>query len=133
MTRPVSTVAAVLWTLLVIVLLLLPGASMPQSELLHFDKAVHALLFGVGVFLWLRVPWDSKPVRWAIVLGAVAFAPASEFLQHMLVKGRTGDPMDAVADVIGVVLGTAVWLIVRRIRGNRNDDHPDDLTASVRF
>ncbi|NNF04036.1 MAG: VanZ family protein [Rhodothermales bacterium] len=116
MTRPVSTVAAAVWTLLVIVSLLLPGSSVPESHLLQFDKVVHAFLFGVGVFLWLRVPWGSRRVRWAIILAALVLAPASEIFQQALGNGRSADPMDALADIVGIVLGSALWLLLRRRR-----------------
>lgn len=120
--RPKPTAIALAWTILVFVALMLPGSSVPQSGMLEYDKAIHALLFGVGVFLWMRVPWRSPAARWIIVLSALAFAPASEALQAVMGSGRAADPGDVVADLIGVALGAATWLFVRRIGPSSGDD-----------
>jgi len=121
--RPRPIVIALVWSVLVLVSLVLPGSSVPQADLLEYDKVVHALLFGVGVFLWLRVPWSSPSARRVIVLGALLFAPVSELMQAMIGRGRAADPWDAVADVIGVVLGVGAWLF-RRHRRNANQSVP---------
>lgn len=112
--RPKPATVALGWSFLVLVSLFLPGSTVPQSDVLEYDKAVHALLFGVGVYLWLRVPWTSGMARWIIVLGALAFAPASEIFQAMIGGGRAADPWDAVADAIGVALGAGAWFLAFR-------------------
>lgn len=121
--RSMPAVAALGWTLLVIISLSLPGSSVPSADLLQYDKVLHAALFGVGVFLWLRVPAESNVARWIIVLAALAFAPASELYQELLGTGRAADPWDAVADVIGVVIGASMWLALRR-SGSISPDEP---------
>jgi hypothetical protein len=83
------------------------GASLPIS-----DKLVHALLFGIPALLGglLRAGW-----WWPALL--VVHAPVSELVQARLIATRTGDPWDAVADVVGVAVGW--WIaqqLVRRAR-----------------
>jgi VanZ family protein len=72
---------------------------------LPVDKVIH-----VGVFLLPTVALVRAGVarRWAIGLMA-AHAPASELLQHAMLPGRSGEPMDVVADLVGVALGA--WLV----------------------
>ncbi|HMM93941.1 VanZ family protein [Phycicoccus sp.] len=73
-----------------------PGASpFPGS-----DKVVHLAVFLVPVALALRA---GLPVRWVVGLFA-AHALLSEVVQATLLPHRSGDPLDAVADLVGVVL-----------------------------
>ena len=53
-------------------------------------------------------------VRAAVIAFAV-HAPLSELVQHFLLPGRSGDPWDAVLDLVGVGVG-AVALLVRARR-----------------
>ncbi len=68
------------------------------------DKVVHALLFAVPVIVasLAMMGW-----RWPALLLAL-HAPVSELVQHLLLPGRSGDPLDIVADLVGVALGVAV-------------------------
>jgi hypothetical protein len=69
----------------------------------YVDKVVHLLVFGAVAFTGVRV---GLPVRW---LGAVLVlhAVSSELVQHFWIAARSGDPADAVADILGVVVGVA--------------------------
>jgi VanZ family protein len=69
-----------------------------------------AKLIHVGVFLLPTVALvrAGVPRGWAIGLMA-AHGPASELLQHVVLPGRSGEPMDVVADLLGVGLGA--WLV----------------------
>ena len=67
------------------------------------DKVVHLLVFAVPTFLVGRA---LGSVRTAVIIFAV-HAPVSELVQHFLLPGRSGDPWDAVVDLVGVALGAA--------------------------
>lgn len=75
------------------------------------DKLAHLALFGapaLAAVLVLRRPW------W-MVAGLAVHAPVSEWLQASLLPDRSGDPADALADLLGVLLGAVVgWAIRRR-------------------
>lgn len=76
------------------------------------DKAAHVLIFAApaaaGVLARLRP---------AYVLGLLAVhAPVSEVVQHDVLPHRTGDPLDALADLVGVGLGGAVGVVWARLR-----------------
>lgn len=64
------------------------------------DKVVHVLLFAVPTFLLARV----AGLRWAVALMG-GHALASELVQGFVVGTREADPLDLVADAVGVVLG----------------------------
>lgn len=74
------------------------------------DKVVHLLVFAlptVAVGLAVR--------RVAVVVIVFALhAPISEIVQHVALPGRSGDPWDAVLDVIGVALAAGVLLVRAR-------------------
>ena len=71
------------------------------------DKLVHAAVFalvtGAGV-------WRFGRVR-AVLAAVAAYAVGSELAQGLLLPGRQGDAVDALADLVGAL---AVWLLVPR-------------------
>jgi hypothetical protein len=80
----------------------------------HGDKIVHAAVFAAVTFAGLRAALSP-----ALVLGfGAAHAALSEVLQHLVLPGRSGDPVDVVADLAGVALGALAvrWLTARERR-----------------
>lgn len=64
------------------------------------DKLLHAALF-----LLLGVAgWCSTLPRVGVLAGLVGWAVLSEVLQHAMGLGRTGDPWDVLADLVGLGL-----------------------------
>lgn len=96
----------------------------------HADKLEHLVGFGLPCFLVLlavhvwaasagRVP---RPRSVALVVGLfVAHAVVSEVVQGELYTTRTGDPYDAVADLVGTALGLLGYLALRRRLAGRRD------------
>lgn len=77
------------------------------------DKLLHVLIFLVPTAVGLVVGRHF----WAVVGVMAAHAPLSELIQDMFLAGRSGDPLDAVADLVGVVLAAAGVGLWRRWRG----------------
>ena len=86
------------------------------------DKVQHALGFALPMFLVLltsqsyaaRAGRTLRSVWVAAVAGVFAInAVVSELVQARPGSGRSGDPFDAIADLIGIALG---WLAFRRLR-----------------
>jgi hypothetical protein len=65
------------------------------------DKMVHLATFASVAWAGLRA---GLPSHWWLPLLA-GHAVLSEVLQHALLPHRSGDPLDAVADVVGVLAG----------------------------
>ena len=76
------------------------------------DKVVHLLVFAVPTYAVGRA---LGSVRTAVVIFAI-HAPVSELVQHYALPGRSGDPWDAVLDLVGVALGAAAYVVGRRLR-----------------
>ncbi len=71
------------------------------------DKLVHVLLFALVTAVGLRAPVP----RWLVLVLTVVHAPVSELVQARLLPGRSGDPLDLLADLTGCALG---WWVLRR-------------------
>jgi hypothetical protein len=79
------------------------------------DKVVHVLVFAVPVLLLLLA--GAPPRIVLAVLGT--HAVASELLQGALLPHRSADPLDALADLVGVALGWGLWRLAVRRRASR--------------
>jgi hypothetical protein len=70
----------------------------------YSDKLVHFAVFGLVAFLGRWLGLRSVWLGAVLVLHAVV----SEVVQATLLPARSGDPLDALADVLGVGVGLAV-------------------------
>lgn len=75
----------------------------------YFDKLVHCAVFALPVLFGLLARLPLVPVALVMAL----HAPVSEVVQATLLPNRSGDPWDAVADVLGVALGVVAVRLVR--------------------
>ena len=73
------------------------------------DKLAHVLLFGVPVFVGVLAVR-----RWWPAVLLVVHAPLSESIQAGWLPGRSGSVADAVADLVGVALGSVFAAVVLR-------------------
>lgn len=105
---------AALWTVGIVLAVTIPTGNLPEVEsAFGLDKVAHTFLFaGFGV-LWLRGLCPPTPGRgvssshWRGLLvfaGGVLFALATELYQHVALAGRTGDPYDGAADLVGLLI-----------------------------
>ncbi len=109
-----------LWVLLAVTLfvqgVVLYAPQAPgESPFPSFDKVVHVVVFAVpaAVAVLAGMPW-----RWVlVVLGG--HAVVSEVVQGAFLTDRSGDPRDAVADLVGIGLGVAGVTRWRRFRAAR--------------
>jgi hypothetical protein len=75
--------------------------SVSQGGIPFADKGVHVAIFAVVAASGLRA---RLPLTWLVGLLA-AQAVVSELVQHWFLANRTGDPLDTVADLVGVAVG----------------------------
>lgn len=91
-----------------------------QDQVPGLDKVQHLLGFGVPAL----VAWLLGARR--LVGLMVIHALVSEPLQHAVAPTRQLDPLDTVADLVGIGLGVLVARAVRRSRG-----HDGGMPSSV--
>ena len=107
------------WTLLIIILLCLPGKAIPSHGIFgikNLDKVVHVGLFGTFVLLWGILAWTRNEGRktwykWLIivVLMSIGLGVALEFVQAAWIPNRSFDVWDIWSDLAGSVL-VLFWL-----------------------
>lgn len=106
------------WMLFVLVLLSIPGSSIPPLELGMADKLAHFACFFVIGLLWMRALRGSGLRRALITLAiGVLYGFGTEIYQALMPIGRTFDPYDAVADAAGTLAAIATWFLLRRKKG----------------
>lgn len=119
-------IPAILWHLLSLVLLCLPGSTLPTGAWLtaiHADKLVHIGMFGLLCLLWclavghLTLTPASRNRYFILILaGCVAYGTAMEFVQKYWVVNRSFEIWDIAADAAGAVCGyiAARFIVVGR-------------------
>jgi VanZ family protein len=102
---------AVVWGLFVLVLSTMPGEDIPNfqwADLFSVDKLVHALFYGIFVFL---LYWGYKKHRMVvpllgILLFCIGFGVSMELIQKFFCRGRMFELADILANSFGACL---VW------------------------
>ncbi|HJR22515.1 MAG TPA: VanZ family protein [Dongiaceae bacterium] len=94
---------------LVAALSLAPSAALPPTSI--GDKAEHVIAFAI---LGMLGAASSERSVARTILGLAAFGIAIEMLQAFS-PGRSPDPLDVVADVVGVGLGCGAVILLRRM------------------
>jgi VanZ family protein len=106
---------AISWTLIIFILLSLPGGMLPNENNLsipNLDKFVHVTMFGGFVFLWCLYfsyrPTEkpvSKTLHFSIFLIACVYGTVMEYVQKYFIPNRDFDIYDILADIAGALVG----------------------------
>ena len=112
---------AIIWTIVILLLTGLPGNSFPKvskwMDVLQPDKFVHLGMFFPFVLLWQSYFFykNMSATKSIVIVGVfgILYAILTEVLQHYVFIGRNANYPDAIADVIGVILGLIIFNIVR--------------------
>jgi VanZ family protein len=113
------------WFFFVMTLLAIPGSELPETDdwlkKIQFDKWVHAGLFGMLAFLFMNPMLKFSPplkntgkIVALIIILTSAWGLTTEFLQEALVKGRSFDLWDWLADTTGALLAGVYYYMKRR-------------------
>jgi hypothetical protein len=113
---------AVVWTIIIFVLLALPGSMLPPEgnfAIPDFDKYVHMGIFGLFVVLWsvyyaVRPVFNNKHLFFRLFIISCAYGTAMEFVQKYFIPFRDFDLYDILADVIGSCIGYLFMLLTVR-------------------
>ena len=108
-------IPAIGWFFLVLILICLPGSQFPKTDdwldIIFFDKWVHAGLFAVLAFLWMRPYVNSSlpkqtilQIIFKIALSVSIWGLTTEFIQKYFAYNRSFDWWDWAADSTGALL-----------------------------
>ncbi|HRN80473.1 MAG TPA: VanZ family protein [Ferruginibacter sp.] len=111
---PTSYGPGIIWFLIVLFLLTLPGSEIPNPipwmQKIYFDKWVHAGLFAVLTWLWLnptlrtgKTLSTQRMVTTVFVI--IAWGLATEYIQDQWVPFRSFEWSDWGADAAGTLMG----------------------------
>lgn len=115
---------ALLWAFLILALCSMPVKGIPNFSLLSLfslDKVAHMGLFGIQFWFLatgLKKQYNTKLTIAQIV--AISFTASAvygaliELMQGYLLSGRSMDIGDAIANVIGCILGSIVFVLLFR-------------------
>lgn len=109
---------AVGWTLIIFILLALPGQMFPKEQgfkIPNFDKVVHAGIFTVFVLLWCfyystkQLPLQKllRIFFYIFIIGA-SYGIGMEYVQKYFIPFRDFDTGDIISDLIGSGLGYGI-------------------------
>jgi VanZ family protein len=86
----------------ILVVVLLPGSTIPNPKIVGLDKVVHFTMF----FIWIiAVSYDFSFLnKWILLLVGIFFSVLTELFQ-LLVDSRSFEVYDVLADAAGVIVG----------------------------
>ncbi len=102
-------IIALLYTLGLTFISLTPLKQIHLPNFSFGDKIVHLLMYFFMAILWLLAFPKFRKYKTIYILIIIMWGIIIEFLQSYMNIGRTGDPFDALANSIGVVLGLLVF------------------------
>jgi VanZ family protein len=116
---------ALIWALVMLYLSVTPGQQMPDTAIwnvLTFDKFAHFASYALLVFLLIvgftkqhtYMELRFSAVKYALLTG-ITYGLLIEIIQW-LVPGRTFELGDLLANIIGCLLGTAVFYLVYKFK-----------------
>lgn len=115
-------VIPILWTLLIIILLSIPGSAIPKVSigLQHVDKLVHFILFGIFPVLWSyyfiqkkgNTNWKQLILIFCII--SILLGISLEYVQHYFVVNRDFDIADIIADSLGAIVFGFILILLER-------------------
>jgi VanZ family protein len=108
------------WTLLILLVCLMPGDSLPNSSFLSFkgaDKLIHFTLYlvlliivGKGLVDYFKPSYSSSRIIIIAFLYCLFLGIGIEFIQSVFVAGRLGDVFDVLANAIGSSIGGLILI-----------------------
>ena len=116
-----ALLVAIIWSVVILLLTGLPGNSFPKvsqwMDVLQPDKLVHIGMFFPFVLFWQAYIFykNIAVVKSIMIVGGfgIIYAILTEVLQHYVFIGRNANYPDAIADIIGVILGLIIFNIIR--------------------
>lgn len=113
------TALAAAWFALLWYFLLRESGTHAAPSFPHFDKAAHCAAFFAQFWLaaraWLQE--NRRPPLLPLAAAAITLAAASETAQALFTRSRSGDPLDALADLAGAA---AALLLAGKVFRSRN-------------
>jgi VanZ family protein len=116
-------ITSIIFALIILIISLMPMPEGSTHGLFSFpnaDKLVHGSIYTIFTILLLREFLRRNPatlINIAVLLGGIlSYSILIEIFQQLFTSSRTGDVLDVMANLLGVIIGTSTIMLVRRIR-----------------
>ena len=101
-----SLLVAVLTSVLIIILSLIPPSIIPNNNIKVSDKFLHTIAYLGLSWVWLLVfRKKTTSLKFIILLVLVLFGMILELTQEELTSYRTADWYDVIANTVGIFIG----------------------------
>lgn len=103
---------ALLWTIIISILTLLPGKDLPKVEIVNFDKIAHlGVFFALNLFYlrWLAKSNQQINRTLSITLACITYGGIIEILQGTLYTDRYADIYDFIFNALGCILALPLF------------------------
>lgn len=106
---------AIFWTLLILAACTIPGKDIPSINIVSIDKFAHFGIFAGFGWLWMWALRGTLISRMKRVLTAgIAYAILTEIYQGFLPFERQPDPLDALANIAGLLVAMFLYHAVQK-------------------
>jgi VanZ family protein len=116
-------ILTILFAILLLILSIIPGDMTVTPGGFYFqgmDKVIHALMYGVFAILVTNVYLALYKIKfWPLLLLVFTtwvYSILMEILQFYVVETRSGELLDAIANLTGIALGTLFFVGFKKIR-----------------
>ena len=105
---------AITWSIVVLILTLIPGNELPDVQIVGIDKIVHVCIFGVLMILtsYGLYKLSSRRAVLIAILYTCAFGITIELIQPF-VPGRSFSYFDIIANTLGAAFGYMSVIFLR--------------------
>jgi len=117
-----AVVPTILFAILLLILSIIPGDMAGTPGAFYFegiDKVMHALMYGVFSLLVTNVYLAFYKIKfWPLLLLVFitwCYSILMEILQLYLVSTRSGELLDAIANLAGIVVGTLAFVGYKKL------------------
>ncbi len=122
--RSNSLLIALAFTIVITILSLVKGEDIPLNTLVK-DKIIHFSAYFILMMVWLFANENIKTPfeKWKVFLILVLFGIIIELLQGYLTNYRSMDWKDALANALGLLIGSLLYYVTREKNFKKNNQY----------
>ncbi|MGV6830981.1 MAG: VanZ family protein [bacterium] len=108
---------AILYTVLLGVISLIPLKGLPSTGVDNFDKIAHFIAYFLLYSIWfLAMRNEATNIRFTkLIIACIVYGIILEAIQGKLPSERSADYLDAVANTVGVLSSVLVMYLLRKL------------------
>lgn len=115
-TRKTYIMLTVMWAFFILLLSVIPGKDLPESNLIGIDKVVHFIFYFILCFLYTSVFNVQQSIRMILLIAfvCIAYGFLIECIQGLFLQDRFFDLYDVVANSMGAIIASAYFFIKKK-------------------